>query len=170
MRTHHGVTMPKSISLAVPTVVLLAALGPAALTTGQTRTGAPHVRKPSAPDRSRHLSKIWTVPSPSTITRLVWRFLSPPPGHFASKVGNSDSPALRISYGSRTFLLTDDMEWPMEMLLLGDQNVLRGDVLKVGHHGSRTSTIAPLLDAIAPSVAAISAGYENSFGHPHPTS
>jgi beta-lactamase superfamily II metal-dependent hydrolase len=64
------------------------------------------------------------------------------------------------------------MERPMETLLVGDQrgdqNALRADVLKVGHHGSRTSTISPFLDAVAPSVAVISAGYENSFGHPHP--
>ena len=98
--------------------------------------------------------------------------LSPPPGYLASKSGNNDSLALRISYGARTFLLTGDMERPMETLLVGDQrggqNPLRADVLKVGHHGSRTSTISPFLDAVAPSVAVISAGYENSFGHPHP--
>jgi len=98
--------------------------------------------------------------------------LSPPRGYLASKAGNNDSLALRISYGARTFLLTGDMERPMETLLVGDQmggqNALRADVLKVGHHGSRTSTISPFLDAVAPSVAVISAGYENSFGHPHP--
>ena len=44
---------------------------------------------------------------------------------------------------------------------------IRADVLKVGHHGSKTSTIQPFLDAVAPSIALISDGFENSFGHPN---
>jgi beta-lactamase superfamily II metal-dependent hydrolase len=44
---------------------------------------------------------------------------------------------------------------------------IHSDVLKVAHHGSKTSTMQPFLDAAAPSVAVISAGFENSFGHPH---
>jgi competence protein ComEC len=94
--------------------------------------------------------------------------LSPPPDYLPSKAGNNDSLAFRVSYGSRTFLLTGDMEKPMEGILLADRRELHADVLKVGHHGSRTSTIEPFLDAVAPSIAVISAGYENSFGHPHP--
>jgi competence protein ComEC len=94
--------------------------------------------------------------------------LSPPPDYAAEKTGNNDSLAFRITYGEKTFLLTGDMERPMEGLLLADADALHADVLKVGHHGSRTSTIPPFLDAVAPSVAIVSAGYENSFGHPHP--
>ncbi|HEY6343272.1 MAG TPA: DNA internalization-related competence protein ComEC/Rec2 [Bryobacteraceae bacterium] len=94
--------------------------------------------------------------------------LSPPPDYLVEKVGNNDSLAFRVSYGSRSILLTGDMERPMEGLLLTDGADLHSDVLKVGHHGSRTSTILPFLEAVAPSVAVISAGYENSFGHPHP--
>jgi competence protein ComEC len=94
--------------------------------------------------------------------------LSPPPDYLSAKIGNNDSLAFRICYGSRTFLLTGDMERPMEGLLLGGEHPLDADVLKVGHHGSRTSTIPPFLEAVSPYVAIISAGYENSFGHPHP--
>ena len=57
----------------------------------------------------------------------------------------------------------------MERLLLADGRLLHADVLKVGHHGSKTSTSPDFLDAVAPSIAIISAGFENSFGHPHPT-
>ena len=93
--------------------------------------------------------------------------LSPPVDYAAPNPGNNDSLAFRISYGERSFLLTGDMERPMEARLLSDRRELLADVLKVGHHGSKTSTIQPFLDAVSPSIAIISDGYENSFGHPH---
>jgi competence protein ComEC len=94
--------------------------------------------------------------------------LSPPRDYANARPGNNDSLAFRISYGSRSFLLTGDMEGPMEQRILSENaGVLRADVLKVGHHGSKTSTTQDFLDAAAPSVAVISAGFENSFGHPH---
>jgi len=95
--------------------------------------------------------------------------LSPPAGFYPAKAGNNDSLALRITYGASSFLLTGDLESPMERLLLADGRALHADVLKVGHHGSKTSTSADFLDAVAPSIAVISAGFENSFGHPHAT-
>ena len=95
--------------------------------------------------------------------------LSPPPGFSPAKPGNNDSLALRITYGTNSFLLTGDLESPMERLLLADGRPLHADVLKVGHHGSKTSTSPDFLEAVAPSIAIISAGFENSFGHPHPT-
>lgn len=94
--------------------------------------------------------------------------LSPPSDYWAPKPGNNDSLAFRLSFGQRSFLLTGDMERPMEARLLSAGSASHTDVLKVGHHGSRTSTIQPFLDAVSPSVAVISAGFENSFGHPHP--
>ncbi|MEO8050975.1 MAG: ComEC/Rec2 family competence protein [Acidobacteriota bacterium] len=94
--------------------------------------------------------------------------LSPPAGYSPVKSGNNDSLALRIQYGMNSFLLTGDLEIPMERLLLADGRPVHADVLKVGHHGSKTSTSADFLDAVSPSIAVISAGFENSFGHPHP--
>jgi competence protein ComEC len=93
--------------------------------------------------------------------------LSPPPDYTAAKPGNNDSLALRLTYGIRSFVLTGDMEWPMEARLLADGRVSHADVLKVGHHGSKTSTSQEFLDAISPEFAVISAGFQNSFGHPH---
>jgi competence protein ComEC len=95
--------------------------------------------------------------------------LSPPLGFSPAKAGNNDSLALRITYGVHSFLLTGDLESPMERLLMADGRPLHADVLKVGHHGSKTSTSPEFLAAVAPAVAVISAGFENSFGHPHPT-
>jgi competence protein ComEC len=94
--------------------------------------------------------------------------LAPSDDYRAEKPGNNDSLVLRIGYGSRAFLLTGDMERPIETKLLASGADLHADVLKVGHHGSRTSSSEPFLEAVSPSVALISAGFENSFGHPHP--
>jgi competence protein ComEC len=96
------------------------------------------------------------------------RILAPPLAYGPSKPGNGDSLALRLEYGSNSFLLTGDLERPGELDLVFDSGLGPADVLKVGHHGSRTSTNEPFLDAVSPSIAMISTGYENSFGHPHP--
>jgi competence protein ComEC len=93
--------------------------------------------------------------------------LSPPGDYSAARPGNNDSLALRVGYGTRSFLLTGDMERPMERRLLSDARLAHADVLKVGHHGSKTSTTQEFLDAASPSIAVISAGFENSFGHPN---
>jgi competence protein ComEC len=96
------------------------------------------------------------------------QILSPPEGYLSPKPGNNDSLALRITYGSHAFLLTGDMERPMESRLLSEETSIHSDVLKVGHHGSKTSSTQAFLDAVAPSVAIVSDGFENSFGHPNP--
>jgi competence protein ComEC len=95
------------------------------------------------------------------------QILSPPADYAAVKSGNNDSLAFRIRFGSHAFLLTGDMERPMESRLLAAGGDIHADVLKVGHHGSKTSTTQPFLDAVAPSIGIVSAGFENSFGHPH---
>jgi competence protein ComEC len=92
--------------------------------------------------------------------------LSPPPEYVPTRSANNDSLVLRIAYGQRSVLLAGDMERPMEALLL--DRPIHADVLKVGHHGSKTSTMQPFLDAVAPSIAVISVGTGNSFGHPNP--
>jgi competence protein ComEC len=94
--------------------------------------------------------------------------LSPPADYIPNLTPkNNDSLAFRVTYGKNSFLLTGDMEKPMETRLLADERPVRADVLKVGHHGSRTSTSEPFLDAVNPQFAIISDGFENSFGHPN---
>jgi competence protein ComEC len=95
--------------------------------------------------------------------------ISPPADYIpAASPMNNDSLGIRITYGRRSILLTGDMEKPMERRALTDGEPLRADILKVGHHGSNTSSIDPFLDAVSPMFAVISDGFENSFRHPHP--
>ncbi|HTD53051.1 MAG TPA: MBL fold metallo-hydrolase, partial [Thermoanaerobaculia bacterium] len=65
-------------------------------------------------------------------------------------------------------LLTGDAGAPTETALLRGGQVPRADVLKVGHHGSRTATTPAFLAAVAPRAALLSCGRENRFGHPAP--
>ena len=80
---------------------------------------------------------------------------------------NNDSLVMRVSWRKISFLLTGDMERPIEEELIASGSVAHADVLKVGHHGSKTSTTEPFLDAVHPAIAVISDGFENSYGHPH---
>ena len=79
---------------------------------------------------------------------------------------NDYSAVLRLVYGKNSFLLTGDAETQSEseMLRLGSQ--LKVDVLKVGHHGSSSSSTAAFLKLVAPKYAIISVGKGNSYGHP----
>ena len=79
---------------------------------------------------------------------------------------NNNSLVLRLSYGEVVFLLTGDVETPVESALLARGAPLDATVLKVGHHGSDSSTSAAFLEAVSPSLAVISVGEDNRFGHP----
>jgi competence protein ComEC len=81
---------------------------------------------------------------------------------------NNDSLVMRLSYGARSFLLTGDVERPVERQMFDAGELRPTDVLKVAHHGSRTSSTEEFLDTVHPAFAMISAGFENSYGHPHP--
>ncbi len=82
---------------------------------------------------------------------------------------NNNSVVLRLVYGEVSFLLTGDLAADGEAALLDAPSDLHATVLKVGHHGSDGSTTPAFLDAVDPSVAVISVGAENTFGHPSPT-
>lgn len=79
---------------------------------------------------------------------------------------NEISSVVRVSYGQHSFLITGDLEAKGEAVLL-NKEIKPCTVLKVGHHGAKTSTTAPFLKAVAPNYAVISVGYGNRFGHPH---
>lgn len=72
----------------------------------------------------------------------------------------------KLHAGSATALLTGDAEKPLEYELLFSGDDLRSDVLKIGHHGSKTSTAEDFLRAASPRIAVISVGRKNRYGHP----
>lgn len=80
---------------------------------------------------------------------------------------NNYSVVLRMEYGNTVFLLTGDAEDISENEQLAAGYDLRADVLKVGHHGSHSSTTQKYLNAVSPSYAVICCGADNSYGHPH---
>ncbi|MBI2768757.1 MAG: DNA internalization-related competence protein ComEC/Rec2 [Burkholderiales bacterium] len=81
---------------------------------------------------------------------------------------NAMSCVLRIANGRQTVLLVGDIEKEQEARLVAQAALLRADVLLVPHHGSKTSSSEPFLDAVQPRIALVQAGYRNRFGHPAP--
>ncbi len=82
---------------------------------------------------------------------------------------NNDSLVLELRFGQRSVLLTGDAELEVESELLADRLVHPVTLLKVGHHGSKTSSTEEFVSALNPQFALISAGYKNQFHHPHPS-
>jgi competence protein ComEC len=81
---------------------------------------------------------------------------------------NNDSMVLHVAYGATSVLLEGDAEKDVERRIAALPNT-HADLLKVGHHGSATSTTAEILQAVHPTFAVISVGYRNSFGLPKAT-
>ncbi len=87
----------------------------------------------------------------------------------APSAKNNDSLVLRLHYGGQTILLPGDAEKQVEREILSENTAeaMRADVLKIGHHGSKNSTMPEFLAAVRPSVGIISAGEDNPYGHPN---
>jgi competence protein ComEC len=96
------------------------------------------------------------------------RFLAPDSAWTASLADANEASAVAlVEYGRVRFLMTGDAESGEEdWMVARDAAALHADVLKVGHHGSSTSTSAPFLAAVHPKVALISVGAANTYGHP----
>ena len=80
---------------------------------------------------------------------------------------NNSSAVLRLVYGEMGFLFTGDAETEAEMEMISSGQNLRAQVLKLGHHGSTTSSTEEFLDAVSPEYGIISCGKDNKYGHPH---
>jgi competence protein ComEC len=81
---------------------------------------------------------------------------------------NNRSLVLKLTYGAVSVLFTGDIEQEAESFMLQSGEDLRATILKVPHHGSRTSSTEPFVRAVNPSVAVISVQRDSRFGHPHP--
>ena len=94
---------------------------------------------------------------------MRFEFLHPPPGWEAAR-RNNQSCVLRVEAGGASMLLSGDIERAAEEVL--QKGLVKSDVLVVPHHGSRTSSSAEFIAAVAPRWAVVPAGYRNRFGHP----
>ncbi len=98
----------------------------------------------------------------------VWLEVLFPVGNAVEMESNTASIVLKLVHGENSFLLTGDSPKSIEKYLvesLGDY--LDVDVLKLGHHGSKTSSSDLLLGFTSPDIAIVSAGLDNRYGHPH---
>jgi competence protein ComEC len=94
--------------------------------------------------------------------------LNPNDDQVSSDDTNNASIVIKLTYGNTSFLLTGDAEMSANKAILDRGFDVRSTVLKLGHHGSRTSTNEDWLTKVQPQLGIISAGKDNSFGHPHP--
>jgi competence protein ComEC len=112
--------------------------------------------------RLRTLRAGEALPLGSTWVNVLAPFSSYQPGPTPT---NNDSMVLRVAYGATSVLLEGDAEAPIEQAMLAEPD-LASTLLKVGHHGSVTSSTPDFLAAVAPQWAVISCGLHNRYGHP----
>ncbi|MDD3399617.1 MAG: MBL fold metallo-hydrolase, partial [Candidatus Pacebacteria bacterium] len=80
---------------------------------------------------------------------------------------NNTSVVSRLVFGETSFLFTGDIYQSAERALLKEGVELDSSVLKVAHHGSKTSSGEEFIDSVSPDMAVISCGKDNPYGHPH---
>lgn len=103
---------------------------------------------------------------PSEIGGVHLAVLWPCPRYDPELDLNDNSIVLRLSLGAHSFLFTGDVEAEAEWRLLHEGRLSQTDVLKVAHHGSKTSTTEELVDVVRPTLAVASMGAHNFYGHP----
>lgn len=101
-----------------------------------------------------------------TLGQAKVTFLSPAKAYEET---NDLSIVVRVEYGGTSFLFTGDAEWEPEHDMISSGRTLRSTVLKVGHHGSSSSTSYVFLREVMPEYAIISVGRDNTYGHPTET-
>ena len=110
---------------------------------------------------------------PGVTPGVTMEVLNPPPATAINTAdggtadSNNDGVVVRLTHGAVSFLLAADIEAEAEERLRSQGRRLASTVLKVPHHGSKTSSTARFLEQVDPAIAVISVGQDNQFGHPH---
>lgn len=113
--------------------------------------------------RPEELCGVYALPGGARVS-----VLAPCPSYVPERGANDNSFVIKLTYGERSMLLMGDAEETLEHDLVRRlRHELSSDVLKVGHHGSRTSSSEALLSQVRPRFATVSTGLRNRFGHPH---
>lgn len=86
---------------------------------------------------------------------------------YIQEENNLNSIVFRMDYKDKSFLFTGDAEASNELNIINSYNLSDIDFLKVGHHGSSSSTSSEFIEELSPDIAVISCGYKNQYGHPH---
>jgi len=86
------------------------------------------------------------------------------------KDSNNTSIITKLIFGENSFLFTGDVYKSVERELLAKELDIDSDILKVGHHGSKTSSLEEFIKEVSPEIAVIQVGKDNLYGHPHPES
>jgi len=101
------------------------------------------------------------------VHEIYFEVLSPDADDKTNEV-NKQSLVMRLVYGDTFFLFMGDADQSIERSILQKySDSLKANIIKLGHHGSRTSSAPEFLEKVAPEFAIISAGLDNSYGHPH---
>ncbi len=123
-----------------------------------------HLRQRGIPQR--HLAELCAAPMLAGAGSLT--VLGPCPRPLPGSSANDSSMVLQLRLGPHAALLQGDAEVAEESQLIATHGgTLKADFLKLGHHGSRTSSSLPWLQAVNPALVAVSVGVRNRFGHPH---
>ena len=145
---------------------------------GLALVGVDHAESPMLPQWKRVLERAGLTALPVELgyriilePEVFLEVLNPPPTsrRFPSSDLNNNGVTLRLIYGNIRMLLAADIEGDAEVQLAQSGIPLASHVLKVPHHGSRTSSTTVFLEAVDPVVAVISAGEDNQYGHPAPS-
>ena len=114
--------------------------------------------------------KSLTVPKAGEIFSLgsaTVQIVGPIDMNLAENNVNNSSIVLHIKYGATSFLITGDAEEAEELSIVESSFDIKSNVMKIGHHGSYTSTSEAFIKAVGPEYCIISVGEDNVYGHPH---
>lgn len=100
-----------------------------------------------------------------TLGSAEWTILAPQSERYSDT--NNYSIVIRMVHGENSFIFMGDAHRESEEEILNSGLTLQSDVIKIGHHGSRSSTSVEFLDAVSPEYAVISVGENNTYNHPH---